>query len=101
MPSRKSNQFNNLVTWRNLASVGKEMKEKYFKNQIEKIFSMDIPPYEKYLKIKNKPNLTPQDLQRIIKWLPTPSMYPEIKDKWDEVINHRDRLAAKLPKVLT
>jgi hypothetical protein len=25
-----------------------------------------------------------------------PSTYPEIKDKWDEVIKHSDRLAAEL-----
>jgi hypothetical protein len=30
-----------------------------------------------------------------------PSTYPEIKDKWDEVIKHRDRLDAELPKILT
>jgi hypothetical protein len=38
-----------------------------FNDQIGKVFDMDVSSSEKYLKIKDNPSLTYQDLQRIIK----------------------------------
>jgi hypothetical protein len=42
------------------------MRRNYFNNQIKKVFAMDLDPYQRYLKIKSNPNLTPDDLQEII-----------------------------------
>ena len=68
------------------------MRKEYFENQLKKILAMDIEPYEKYLKVKNNPNLTFKELQEIIKRLPSPSSYPQFKDKRYEVLNHKQRL---------